>query len=187
MRSPVQAAEDAERLGHLERAVVRQHHAAAADADALGDRRDLGDQDLRARRSRASACRGARRPSSANTRARRPAARGRRCSGAPVAPVPPSAIGDWSSTLSRSAISARAWAGAGARAGTARARPRCPRPARRRRAAARTDRAATRGRAGSLGVARREDLLGLRGSVIRPTAAVAMPASRRIAAANGTW
>ena len=42
----VQPAEDAERLGHLERAVVRQHHAAAADADALGHRRDLGDQDL---------------------------------------------------------------------------------------------------------------------------------------------
>ena len=42
----VQPAEDAERLGDLERAVVRQHHAAAADAHALGDRGDLGDQDL---------------------------------------------------------------------------------------------------------------------------------------------
>ena len=42
----VQAAEDAERLGDLERAVVRQHHAAAADADVLGRGRHLGDQDL---------------------------------------------------------------------------------------------------------------------------------------------
>ena len=36
----------AELLGHLQRAVVRQHHAGAADADAFGARRDRGHQDL---------------------------------------------------------------------------------------------------------------------------------------------
>jgi hypothetical protein len=38
--------EDAELLGDLERAVVRQHHAGAADADALGARGDRRHQDL---------------------------------------------------------------------------------------------------------------------------------------------
>ena len=42
----VQPAEDAERLGDLERAVVRQHHAAAPDPDAGRRRRDRADQDL---------------------------------------------------------------------------------------------------------------------------------------------
>ena len=41
-----QPGQDRERLGDLERAVVRQHHAAAADADPLGDRRDRADQRL---------------------------------------------------------------------------------------------------------------------------------------------
>ena len=35
-----EAGEDAEALGHLQRAVVREHHAAAAHADALGGHRD---------------------------------------------------------------------------------------------------------------------------------------------------
>jgi hypothetical protein len=43
----VQAAQRAERLGHLERAVVGQHHAAAAHPDPLGARGDRPDQDLR--------------------------------------------------------------------------------------------------------------------------------------------
>ena len=43
----VEGGEDAELLGHLERAVVREHHAAAADPDAARPRGDLGDEDLR--------------------------------------------------------------------------------------------------------------------------------------------
>ena len=42
-----QGVEHAEHLGHLERRVVRQHDAGAADADALGRGGDRGDQDLR--------------------------------------------------------------------------------------------------------------------------------------------
>ena len=45
----MQRREHAEDLGHLERAVVRQHHAAAADADARRRGGDLRDQDLRRR------------------------------------------------------------------------------------------------------------------------------------------
>jgi hypothetical protein len=44
----VQAAEHAEVLGDLQRAVVRQHHAAAADADTRRRRPDRGDQHFRA-------------------------------------------------------------------------------------------------------------------------------------------
>ena len=52
----VEAAQDAEHLGDLERAVVRQHHPAAPDADALGGVGDRADQDLRRRaRERRSA------------------------------------------------------------------------------------------------------------------------------------
>ena len=43
----VKPAEDAERLGDLERAVVDEHHAAAPDPDVRGRRRDRADQDLR--------------------------------------------------------------------------------------------------------------------------------------------
>ncbi len=42
----VQGRQDRERLGDLERAVVRQHHAAGADADRLGRRCDRADQYL---------------------------------------------------------------------------------------------------------------------------------------------
>ena len=45
----VQSREDRERLGHLERAVVREHHAAAPDADPLRRGRERPDQRLRAR------------------------------------------------------------------------------------------------------------------------------------------
>ena len=41
-----QRLQHAEVLGHLERAVVRQHHAAGADLHALGQARDAGDQHL---------------------------------------------------------------------------------------------------------------------------------------------
>jgi hypothetical protein len=44
-----EAREHAEGLGDLERAVVREHHAAAADADPLRDGRDRPDQRLGAR------------------------------------------------------------------------------------------------------------------------------------------
>ena len=42
----VQAGEDAELLGHLERAVVREHHPAAADANTGGGVGSLGHEDL---------------------------------------------------------------------------------------------------------------------------------------------
>ena len=45
----VQSAQHAEVLGDLQRAVVRQHHAAAADADARCRRRDRGNQHFGAR------------------------------------------------------------------------------------------------------------------------------------------
>jgi hypothetical protein len=45
----MKGAEDAERLGDLQRAVVRQHDAAAADPDPVRGGGDLGDQDLRRR------------------------------------------------------------------------------------------------------------------------------------------
>ena len=79
----VQPGEHAERLGHLERAVVREHHAAAADADALGGGGDRPDQHLGARCWRASACRGARPPSSGGSRGGRRGGRGRACCAAP--------------------------------------------------------------------------------------------------------
>jgi hypothetical protein len=44
-----EAGEDAEALGHLQRAVVGEHHAAAAHADARRGHRDRADQDLGAR------------------------------------------------------------------------------------------------------------------------------------------
>ena len=44
-----QPAQEAEALGDLQRAVVRQHHATAADAKAAGQSRDRPDQRLRAR------------------------------------------------------------------------------------------------------------------------------------------
>ena len=44
-----EAGEDAEALRHLERAVVREHDAAAADPDPAGRRGDRADQDLRRR------------------------------------------------------------------------------------------------------------------------------------------
>ncbi len=42
----IERLEDAELLGHLERAVVRQHHAARADADRRRARRQVRDEDL---------------------------------------------------------------------------------------------------------------------------------------------
>ena len=45
----IERRQDRERLRHLERAVVRQHHTAAADADPSGARRDRPDQHLGAR------------------------------------------------------------------------------------------------------------------------------------------
>jgi hypothetical protein len=45
----VERLQHAELLGHLERAVVRQHHAARADPDAARHRGHLGDQHLGAR------------------------------------------------------------------------------------------------------------------------------------------
>ena len=45
----VQRREDRERLGHLERAVVGQHHTAAPDPDRLGRGGDRADQHLGAR------------------------------------------------------------------------------------------------------------------------------------------
>ena len=45
----VQPGERAEHLGHLQRAVVRQHHAAAAHANRLRGRRDRADEHLRRR------------------------------------------------------------------------------------------------------------------------------------------
>ena len=52
----METGEEAEPLGDLQRAVVREHHAAAADADPLGGRRDRPDQHLgrRAREHRAA-------------------------------------------------------------------------------------------------------------------------------------
>ena len=46
MRPGNSASSDLEALRHHQRRVVRQHHAAGADADALGRGRDLADHDV---------------------------------------------------------------------------------------------------------------------------------------------
>ena len=69
--------EHAKLLGHLERRVMRQHHARAADADALRGRGDRGHENLGRGADDVVRCCGARRPSSGDNRARRSAARAR--------------------------------------------------------------------------------------------------------------
>ena len=95
-----QAGQQAEALGHLERRVVRQHHAAAADADPLGRRRHRAGQHL-GRRPGQRRGRGARRASSGGSRGGRPAAPGRACCCSACGRSTPSGTGVWSSTLSR--------------------------------------------------------------------------------------
>ena len=64
-------------LGHLERRVMRQHHARAADADALRRRGDRGHENLGRRADDVLRCCDARRPSNDCSRARHSAARAR--------------------------------------------------------------------------------------------------------------
>ena len=64
----MQRLEHPELLGDDERRVVREHHAARTDADRLGRRREMGDQNRRRRSSRCPACCGARQPTGAGNR-----------------------------------------------------------------------------------------------------------------------
>ena len=70
----MQRLEHPELLGDDERRVVGQHHAARADADRLGRRREVRDRAPGARSSRCRACCGARPPTAAGSRAVRRAA-----------------------------------------------------------------------------------------------------------------
>ena len=80
--------------------VVRQHHAGAADADALRRSRRSPPSAPRARCRRCCRCRGARTPSSGGSRARRSAARARASRGSRRSWVRPRAAVDWSRTES---------------------------------------------------------------------------------------
>ena len=63
----IQAAQHTEVLRHLERAVMRQHHAAAADPDARGCRGDWPRSAPPGWRTPKSGCRGARPPNTGDT------------------------------------------------------------------------------------------------------------------------